>query len=331
MKKAILLPLLLIPTFILYGCSEKKESTLPPRSISASSNGSTEIYTPFILNDKTISNSPFVVNGNSLIFPNREDNNKISIIQEPYPKNLITTSIISDFMDYSTETLTVINDVIYFADASNGNNLSSINLSDKVYKKINNNNVHNIISSNESLFYINSNDKNKLYTYNIEEGSSSAITSDSIGEYLLNGDFILYQNLSDNSNLYTIKIDGSQKQQVTDFSVNSFVPYNGEILVINSSDNNNLYAVNPSDLKSRRLALMNGEKLKVHDNSLYFINLDDANYLYSLSVNLETSEISSRAIVKDGINDYFPTNLGIFLEKRSNVNNTYIIDTPSQP
>ena len=331
MKKTLLLPLLLIPVFFLAGCSEEKESKTPSRSISTSSNGSTEVYTPFILNDKTLSHSPFTINGTSLIFPNWEDNNKISIIQEPYPKNLISNSSITDFMNYSTETLTIVNDVIYFADGESGNNLASINLVDKTYKKINNNNVHNIISSEKSLFYINSNDNNRLYTYDTEKETSSAISSDSIGEYLINGDFILYQNLSDNSNLYTIKLDGSQKQQITDFSVNSFVPYNNELLVINSSDNNNLYVINPSDLTSKRLALMNGEKLKVHRDNLYFINLDDANFLYSLNVNLETSEVSSKSLTNEGVNNYFPTDIGIFVEKRINVNNTYIIETPPQP
>ena len=155
--------------------------------------------------------------------------------------------------------------------------------------------------------------------------TSQLITTDTVGKYLLNGDFILYQNISDNSTLYSIKKDGTQRKKLTDYSVDSFAPFENQLLIINSSDNNNLYVLDPSTDESKRLALMNGENLKVYNNKLYFINLNKSNALYTLTVNLQKSEVSASSILAEGINDYYPTDAGIFVEKRINVNNTYII------
>jgi hypothetical protein len=44
------------------------------------------------------------------------------------------------------------------------------------------------------------------------------------------------------------------------------------------------------------------------ENQLLIINA-----LYTLTVSLQTSEVSSSSILADGINDYYPTDAGIFV------------------
>ena len=88
MRKSILFSLLLITTLVITGCSSKTSNTVatPKTYSSSASTDSSTVFTPLALGDITIYSSPFVINGTSLIFPNWEDNNKISIINEPYPK-----------------------------------------------------------------------------------------------------------------------------------------------------------------------------------------------------------------------------------------------------
>ncbi|PRR80052.1 DUF5050 domain-containing protein [Clostridium vincentii] len=333
MRKSILFSLLLINTLIIAGCSNKIEPKIiasEPKTYTFDAiNDPEKIFIPFVLGDVTTYSSPFVLNGTSLVFPNRDDNNNISIINEPYPETLIKTKDVVDYFNNSTDTLALINNVIYFANGSDGNHLSSTNLEDKILNNINNHNVHDIIPSGDNLFYLSilpdHKKQNKLYSYNTVTNDNQIIITDTVGKYLINGDFIIYQNISDNSKLYSIKTDGSQKEKLTDYSVDSFAPFENQLLILNSSDNNNLYVLDPLTDESKRLALMNGENLKVYNNKLYFININNSNSLYSLTVNLETSEVTFSLTLAEGINNYYPTDAGIFLEKRINVNNTYLI------
>jgi hypothetical protein len=331
MMKNILFSLLLIITLIITGCSSETSNTkAAPKTHSTSpTSDSNTVYTPLSLGDTTIYSSPFIKNGTSLIFSNWEDNNRISVINEPYSTTLLQTKDVVDYYNYSTDTFVLINNIIYFANGGDGNHLTSMNLSDKIANKINDHNVHDIILSGDTLFYLSILDdhknQNRLYSYNTTTNASNLVITDTVGKYLLNGDFILYQNISDNSTLYSIKKDGTQRTKLTDYSVDSFAPFENQLLIINSSDNNNLYVYDPATDASKRLAIMNGENLKVYNNKLYFINLYKSNYLYTLTVNLLKSEVSATPLLNEGINNYYPTESGIFLEKRINVNNTYII------
>lgn len=335
MKKSIPFSLLLITTLVITGCSNKVEPTdakvadNPKTYTFEAINDPQEVFTPLALDDITIYSSPFAINETSLVFPNWDDNNNISIINDPYPKTLIKTKDVVDYFNYSTDTLALINNVVFFANGSDGNHLSAINLEDKIIKNINDHNVHDIIPSGDTLFYLSilpdHKTQNRLYSFNTVTNDNQLIITDTVGKYLINGDFIIYQNISDNSTLYSIRKDGSQKKKLTEYSVDSFAPFENKLLILNSSDNNNLYVLDPLTDESKRLALMNGENLKVYNNKLYFINLTDSNFLYTLTANLENSEVDFTLILAEGINNYYPTDAGIFLEKRINTNNTYIL------
>lgn len=326
MKKSFLIIFLLFIPFTLYGCSSTKTSDTPKsnNNLISATPTQTDRAIPFILDKTTIYPCPFAINNDTVTFPNWEDNNKISIVKDPLPTNFISTKDVVDFVNYSTNTLTMIDGIIYFGNSADGDALSSINMSDKTYKKLNNNKVHNLIASNQTLFYINKDDNYKLYSYDVSSTQITALSSDRVGNFIINGDYIIYQNLSDKAKLYKITKDGKQKELLTDFSVDSFVVYNGQLLVFNSSDNNNLYLIDPTDLSASRIALMRGEKIKVYNDSLYFINFDDSKHLYSLTVDINTKAVTSSLIYDDGVNEYYPTEKGIFIEKGLNINNTYI-------
>ena len=325
MKKKFLATMLIFTSLALSGCSSNKtnDTSNSKNALPNISNG-IDIETPFILDATTLYTCPFSIDSNNVIFPNPEDNNRISLVKEPLPKEFISTKDVADFVNYTTNTLTMIDGTIYFANSSDKDSLSSISFEDKIIKKLNNNKVHNLIASNKTLYYINKDDSYKLYCYDIASAKSEVLAADRVGTFIINGDYIIYQNLSDKDTLYKINKDGKQREKLTDFAVNSFVVYNNKILTFNSSDNDNLYLVNPTDLTATRLAIMRGEKLKTYNNALYFLNFDDSKHLYSLNVNVDTKEVTNSLLYDNGVNEYYPTDKGIFIEKSVNINNSYI-------
>lgn len=342
MRKKIIFATMLIAALTVSGCSNKpsdtseKQSTNTLPSANTSMESSTienNTNTPLALTGDTITTCPFIVNGTSLIYANWEDNNKISIINEPYPNSVLKTTDVADKFDYSTDSLAIINNVLYFADGSKGNNLYALNLNDKTSNKLSSNNVHNITAANNVLYYLDissdNQNQNKLFSYDTSSNKESLITKDSVGTFVINGDFILYQNLSDHSYLYSIKTDGTQRKKITDYSVNSFTVYENEILAVNSSDNNNLYYINPSDLSSKRIGIVNIENLKFFNNKLYCINLNESNTLYELKVDLAGEKISGTKISAFGIDDYYPTDAGIFIKKSPDNLTPYVIPSKS--
>ncbi|GAA0079368.1 hypothetical protein UT300005_37470 [Clostridium sp. CTA-5] len=326
MKKNLLYLILSISIFSFMGCSAKKQPSSENKqsqNYSATNSLNKDVISPFILTDSTSLNCPFVFNDTTLVFPNPDENNRISMIKDPLPKDILKSENLSDFVNYSTNNLALINGLLYFADGSSGNSLASLNLTDKTYTKLNEDSVNNLIASTEDLFYINKNDNNKMYKYNITNKNSSALSLDSVGSFVLNGDFIIYQNLSDSSKIYSIKSDGTNRQKLTDYTANSFMPFNGSLLFFNTSDNNTLYSLDITTLESKRISLVKGEKLKGIGTQLFFINNEDSNYLYSLSVDLNKPEVTYKPYISDSINEYYLTPSGVFYEKSININNVY--------
>lgn len=324
MKKTLFL-LLISTTFIFVGCNYDKSNSNSQTSniIKTDSSNSTNESSSFLISSDTVYPTQFISSTNSLIFPNWDDNNKISIINDPIPKSIITSKDIVKFFNYSTHTLAIQGDIIYFADASKNNSLSSINLIDGRYKKLNSHNVSNLLLTGNNLLYINKTD-NKLYSYDTINKTSKIIINNAVGKYLLNGNYILYENKNDSSKLYKINLDGTKDGQVTAFAVNSFATHNNYIVAINSDDNNNLYKIDPETLRATRIALINGEDLKTFKNTLYFINLDKNNYLYSLDIDDSNNQVSLSPMIDQGINEYYPSEKGFFVQSRLNVNNAYI-------
>ena len=284
-------------------------------------------YSPFTMQESAMYTSPFQINETSLVFPNWDDNNKLSIINEPYPKDVINTSNVVDFYDYPINSLAVVSNIAYFADGNNNNGLSSIDLSNRAYTPILNNvKASNIIAVNNVLYFIDLKNGNKLHAFDTINNEDKIISTDNTGNYLVDENMILYENKSDKSTLYKINIDGTEKQKLTNFSVNSFAPYSGDILAINSSDENNLYSINLTDLSTKRLAVMNGEELKVYNGKLYFIDVNNSRHLSTMTVQAgsDTPDVSFNDISDYSVNEYYPTDKGIFAQRGVNVNNSYI-------
>ena len=252
MKKKILCILLSINLISLTGCGKSDNSTTNSNSTSTTNNsspitatsttyGTDDISTPasdFKISGESYYMCPFIFNGTDLIFSNPDENNRISIIPDPLPENILDSEFVKDFIDYSSDNIGIIGEYLYFANSSDNNSLYSCKLSDKEITKLNNHSVDEMIIVNNLIYYRNKADKNKLYVYDTETLQASLVTSDSVGQYIVNGDYVIYQNLSDSSKLYSIKSDYSDKQKLTDYAANSFITYKDEILFFNSSDNN---------------------------------------------------------------------------------------------
>ena len=338
MKKKILCILLSINLLTLTGCIKSNNSTensssststadnSSPITATSTTYGTEDISDPisdFRINGESYYMCPFLFNGTDLIFSNPQENNRISIIPDPLPQNILDSEFVQDFIDYSSDNIGLIGEYLYFANSSDNNSLYSCRLSDKEITKLNNHSVDEMIIVNNLIYYRNKIDGNKLYVYNTETSQPSLVTSDSVGQYIINGDYVIYQNLSDNSKLYSIKFDYSDKQKLTDYAANSFITYKDEILFFNSSDNNNLYSLSPLTLECKRLKIMDGSQLQTINDEIYFINNDDINNLYSLSIDTETSEVQLTHEISFGINYYYLTSSGIFYSPSINVNNIY--------
>ena len=329
MNKKILYLLLSFTIISFIGCGNKTTSSTDSNSATYSDttiqapDTTVTSSVPFILTDVSSYFCPFVFNGTNLIFPNPDENNRISIIPDPLPKDILQSKNVTDFADYSADNITIIDNNIYFSDGSNNNALCSFDLTNKTYTKLNTHSIHNLIAVDTDLFYMNKNDENKIYKYDTINSKAMLICPDNVGSFIVNSDFIIYQNLSDNSKLYSIKTDGTNKQKLTDYTANSFVVFDGQLLFFNSDDNNNLYSLDPSTLNCKRLYIMNGFQLKIINKSLYFINGDDSNNLYSLSVDLANSTTTYNPEISKGINEYYLNSAGIFYSPSINVNNIY--------
>ena len=171
MNKKILYLLLSLTMISFVGCgntatssTDSKSSTPSTTSIQAP-NATVTASVPFTLTDTSSYFCPFVFNGTDLIFPNPDENNRISTIPDPLPTDILQSKNVTDFADYSADNITLIDKTIYFADGSNNNALCSFDITNKTYTKLNTHSIHNLIAVNNELFYMNKNDDNKIYKY----------------------------------------------------------------------------------------------------------------------------------------------------------------------
>ena len=222
----------------------------------------------------------------------------------------------------------MINNVVYFADGSNKHCLASVDLGTKSYRPIvMDSNAKNIIGDREVVYFVNSKKNNNLQSYDTMNNLYATVCFDNVGTYFVNGNFIVYQNKSDKSRLYKINIDGTEKEQLTEFSVDSFAEYDGKIITINSSDNNNLYSIDLGNLDTQRLAVMNGENLKSYQGKLYFIDVNNSRHLSTMDIDMngEQPKVTFKDISKEGVNDYYVTDKGVFIQRSADVNNGYVL------
>jgi len=285
-------------------------------------------YTSFSFSDKSVYPDLFISNGTSIVFPNWDDNNNISVINDPLPDGTINTSMVNYFVNYPTYSLAVVKNVVYFADGSKKHSLASVDLSSKAYTPvIVDSNAKSIIADKEVIYFINGKKDNILQSYDTVEKTSNTVCFDNVGTYFVNGNFVIYQNKSDGNRLYKINIDGTQKEQLTEFSVDSFAKYENKIVAINSSDNNNLYSISLENLDTQRLAVINGENLKESQEKLYFIDINNNRHLSSIDINNsgEQPKVTITDISKESVNNYYVTDKGIFVQRAANVNNGYAL------
>ena len=114
MNKKILYLLLLLTMISSVGCSNATTSAtsttdsnyIAPSPTSIQDfNATVTASVPFNLTDKSSYFCPFVFNGTDLIFPNPDENNRISIIPDPLPNDILQSKNVTDFADYSADNI----------------------------------------------------------------------------------------------------------------------------------------------------------------------------------------------------------------------------------
>lgn len=325
MKKKFILLLVLIFSTTLYGCSNsnaKKNNLKTSNSIKIKYT-EPEKETSFSLSDTTLTPSSFTFLDDTLIFPNWDDKDRISLIKGNLPGTYISKNDATTFFDYRTNSLACSKNIVFFANNSDKYSLCSLNTSNNTYKKLLDYSVSDLIFLDNSIYFINKSDGYTLYSYDLSSKTASKLTSNKVGKYIINNNSILYQNISDNSKLYRMDLKGENNLVVSKFAVDSFTIYENTILAINSYDDYSLYSITPSDLKETRIGFINSKDLKEANGKLYCLNRNTS-HLNSLSVDMKKPSVSSKEIYSEGINEYYPTTDYIFAKKSVNINNTYI-------
>ena len=159
-KKATLAFLLATSAFFIMGCSNNSEnnSTKTSNDLTYSKPSYNTLKRPFVLSKSTFTKCPFVIKDNSIIFPNTNDENRISYIDSTFNNNIINTSDVKDFINLSTDDLCISNNTIYFSNISKGNRLSSTNFNSKTEEIISEDNVSNLVAVDNLIYYINNTD-----------------------------------------------------------------------------------------------------------------------------------------------------------------------------
>lgn len=338
MKKLILITL--IYSILLIGCSKagdtnSSDSTSTTSSTEESTSySSTKVTLPssttnynkgtqnlnFIASD--LSYSKFISMGQLLFFSDSNNNNKLSVTSSSLSANYIQDENIHDIYDYSVESMTSIDNIIYFTNTSDNNSLYKLDYERKSINLVSSNYFSEISSSENDIIYINKAMGDTLGCYNTKNNTSIQLSSDKCGSFIVNGEYILYQNLNDNLSLYVIKKDGSGRQKLTSTGVDSFATYKNFIIYINAEDNY-LYSLNLSSKKSQRIDLLKGTNLKHHNESFYFISLEHSNHLYSFSIDDKLNVIGKTPRINDAISDYYLTESGMFSKQGININKSY--------
>lgn len=325
MKKKLILLLVLIFSTTLYGCSSstaKKNNAKTSNSIKIKYEAPSDKKS-FALSDTSLTPSPFTFVEDTLVFPNWDDKDRISLIKGDLPNTYISKNDATSFFDYRTNSLTCSNNIAFFADTSKNYALSSLDTSNGTYTKLLDYSVSDLIFLDNTIYFINKSDGYTLYSYDLSTKKPCKLTSDKVGKYLINDNSIIYQNVSDKSKLYRINLKGEERSAISTFAVDSFIINQNTIIAINSYDDHSLYSISPTDLKETRIAFLNGKDLKESNDKVYYLNRDTC-HLNSLSIDLEKPSVSTKEIYTEGINDYYPTTDYIFAKKSVNINNTYI-------
>ena len=209
MKKLILIPL--IYCVLLIGCSKASDPTTTDSTSKTSSNAESSSYssTKVTLPSKTInynestqnlnfiasdlSYSKFISIGQLLFFSDSNNNNKLSVTSSSLSKNYIEDENIQDIYDYSVESMTSIDNIIYFTNTSENNNLYKLDYEKKSITLVSSDSFSKIASSANDIIYINKAMGDTLGCYNTKNNTSIQLSSDKCGSFIVNGEYILYQ------------------------------------------------------------------------------------------------------------------------------------------
>lgn len=318
--------LILICTLSMFLISCNKESPTDNSKLPSADNNlsySNELPLTLSLTESTSVPSAYSKLGKTIIFPDKENNNNLSFyilddIEKYIPSNKITTSY-----PYSTTSLCILDDVIYFNNTSDNNSLYSLEAEKETVSQINNLSIRDLTSDKEFLYFINASNDNCLSAFNVKTKKTSTIIKNKVGNYILNNNNILYQNQSDNNSLYVFNLDTKKHEKLTTTPVESFDIYKNSILYINPIDNNSIYSLDPTTLKITKLLSIKGKSLKALKDKLYYIDKDSNDKLKAITLN-DSNELSSQeTIISTPINNFTLLEEGIFYEKKANVNITY--------
>ena len=324
-----ILSLLLLSIFLM-GCTNKVEEDVANAPTSKAINPSSTLSKTYSIKDISLNNevsysSKYSFLGNLIVFPDPNNNNKLSISNSEELNRFIESESITNFYEYYITNTININNSIYFTSNSPSNKgIFKFDYEKNTTEKINDYVPLNLAYQNGYLYFNNSNDK-KLYSLEIKSNNVQLISNNKIGNFLVSNNFIIYQNLSDNSKLYAIKNDKTHSVKLTENPVDSFIALNNELLFFDSSNNNILSSLNLTNGSSERFSNIIGTNLKSDSNYIYFISSSEPNELYSLDFS-NRNEVSSKLLIKDFINEYYPVDGKFFLEFAIAWDRVYILD-----
>ena len=285
-----------------------------------------------ILSKDSIYPSKFINSGISIFFNNNILNNQLS--STSLKDNDKSTSILSKNIDvlseYSIQSLTAIDNYIYFINISDGNSLYKFDVLKKSTEKILDGNFYEITSKKDFIFLINKNNHNNIIKFDTINNTLTTITLDKCGKYLVNDNYIIYQNVSDNCKLYSIELDGSNRTKLTDHAVDSFVTYNDSIIYVSGIDNS-LYRLNLTTNTTDKILELYAKDLKINEDTIFYIDHNNSDRLTSIKLDYSFENLTPTLLTSDKINEYYPTDTGLFYIKSISPHKINFLQYKKQP
>lgn len=138
------------------------------------------------------------------------------------------------------------------------------------------------------LYLSNGNDHSKLYKVMVNGSSEKQLNNDETEYINVGGGWIYYSNKTDNSCIYRIKTDGTGRQKINEVSSIDLILDGDYIYFINMEDSKKIYRIKTDGTGMKKINGTETGSMNISGNTLYYNNMEDGGFLYSISLSDKT-------------------------------------------
>lgn len=185
--------------------------------------------------------------------------------------------------DYAGWGLNVIDDWIYYADMTEGENwfMCRVNIDDKTDEVLTDNPAINIIATKDWIYYL---DGYHLYKTTPDGNVNISLTNQFVYHFLLYDDVIFYKILDENNSnaIYKMNTDGSNREKIYEGNLSIFHIDSEWLYVKNLEDEKKLYRISRDGSRLEKVIDLSFSYMNIYDDWVYYVD-EDGIYKISLS------------------------------------------------